>query len=64
MISEVLNEFASSYLSSKEETFKDHPVADKIRSFDNNVKTSLGELSENFILKQVLAWVIGRMFLG
>ena len=51
MITEVLNEFASNYLKSKEETFKDHPVADKIRSFDNNIKTSLGELSENFIFK-------------
>ena len=51
MISEVLNEFASNYISSKDETFKDHPIAEKIRSFDNNIKTSLGELSENFIFK-------------
>lgn len=51
MIREALNEFASNYLSSKEEAFKDHPFAEKIRSFDGNIKSSLGELSENFIFK-------------
>jgi len=51
MITEVFNEFAANYLTSKTETFKDHPIAEKIRSFDNNIKTSLGELSENLIFK-------------
>ena len=60
MISEVLNEFASNYISSKDETFKDHPIAEKIRSFDNNIKTSLGELSENFIFKASPGMVGGR----
>jgi 5-methylcytosine-specific restriction protein A len=51
MISEALSEFASRYLSSKDEPLTDHPIAEKIRSFDNNIATSLGELSENFRFK-------------